>query len=312
MSDVTARPAGAGRRVPARAAERPSCRVAVGIPTVGRAGILRETLRELTRQKRRPDAVIICGTSAADVDGVEQAYPGARVLLSEPGLPRQRNVIMAATDADILVFFDDDFLPDAAYLDVVERHLTNDPRIVIATGTVLADGICGPGLTVSAGQDILAQPAAVADAICPVFSGYGCNMVVRRTSAVAHHVWFDERLPLYGWQEDVDFSRRLASWGDVVKIEAACGVHLGVKQGRGSGVRLGYSQVANPLYLSHKHSGYPYCRALSHIACNVAMNMFRACWPETHIDRIGRLHGNVLALFDLLAGRMVPERILGL
>lgn len=297
---------------PARTGVPSACRVAVGIPTVGRAGILRETLRALSGQTRRPDAVIVCGTSCADVDGAEHAYRGVRILLSEPGLPRQRNVILAAADADIVVFFDDDFLPDAAYLDVIERHLTGDPRIVMATGTVLADGIRGPGIAPGAAQEILTRPAAMVDAIRPVFSGYGCNMAVRRAAALAHRVWFDERLPLYGWQEDVDFSRRLAHWGDVVKIEAARGVHLGVKQGRSSGVQLGYSQVANPLYLSRKRCGYPFRRALSHIARNVAMNMLRAGWPEAHVDRIGRLRGNVRALFDLLTGRLAPERILGL
>jgi GT2 family glycosyltransferase len=70
-------------------------------------------------------------------------------------------------------------------------------------------------------------------------------------------VMFDERLPLYGWQEDVDLSRRLAAFGTVVKVPAARGVHLSVKLGRNSGVRLGYSQIANPLYLSFKRRGYP-------------------------------------------------------
>jgi hypothetical protein len=42
------------------------------------------------------------------------------------------------------------------------------------------------------------------------------------------------------------------------------------------------------------------------------MNVVRAGWPEAYVDRRGRLHGNVLALRDLLTGRMAPERILEL
>jgi GT2 family glycosyltransferase len=128
----------------------------------------------------------------------------------------------------------------------------------------------------------------------------------------AHGLRFDERLPLYGWQEDVDLSRRLAEFGQVVQIDAACGVHLGVKSGRGSGLRLGYSQVANPLYISGKRRGYPFRRAVTHIASNMAMNVARATWPEPYVDRRGRLRGNLLALFDLTVGRMAPERILDL
>lgn len=312
MNHIASGSAVAGRRAPTSAGAPPPCRVAVGIPTIGRADILRETLRELAGQTHPADAVIVCGTSRSDISGAEAAYPGVQILISNAGLPRQRNAIMAATDADIVVFFDDDFLPDAGYLGTIVDHMTRDPRIVVATGTVLADGICGPGLTPREGKEILTRSAIEASGVRPVFSGYGCNMAVRRAAVLAHAVWFDERLPLYGWQEDVDFSRRLAAWGSVVKVEAARGVHLGVKSGRNSGVRLGYSQVANPLYLSRKRCGYPYRRALSHITCNVAMNIVRASWPEAHIDRIGRLRGNALALFDLLTGRMVPERILGL
>jgi GT2 family glycosyltransferase len=288
-------------------------RIIVAIPTIGRASILRETLRELGRQTRQADQVIVCGTRDADLEGAAQAAPGLRLLLSQPGLPRQRNALIAAApDADIIVFFDDDFLPHPAYLAAIEQHMAADPRIVVATGLVLSDGIGGPGLSPEAGRAILVGHVPGADGISPAFSGYGCNMAIRMEPARIHGVRFDERLPLYGWQEDVDFSRRLAEYGTVVQIGAACGVHLGVKFGRGSGIRLGYSQVANPLYLSNKRRGYPFRRALTHIGRNMAMNGMRAAWPEPYIDRRGRLFGNMLALRDLLTGRMVPERILEL
>lgn len=289
------------------------CRIAIGIPTVGRAPMLRELLRELGRQTRRADATIVCGTVPADVAGIEDASSGTRVLLVDPGLARQRNaVIDAAADADIVVFFDDDFLPDPGYLAVIERHMALDPRIVVATGLVLADGIMGPGLTLEASREILAKPFPHADGVKPAFSGYGCNMALRLVPMLEHGVRFDERLPLYGWQEDVDLSRRLAAFGTIVQIEAARGVHLGIKLGRGSGVRLGYSQVANPLYIFRKRHGYPLLWALSHILRNMAINLLRAGYPEPYIDRRGRLLGNMLALRDLVIGRMSPERILDL
>jgi hypothetical protein len=42
------------------------------------------------------------------------------------------------------------------------------------------------------------------------------------------------------------------------------------------------------------------------------MNVARAARPEAYVDRRGRLVGNVLALRDLVTGRMAPERILEL
>jgi GT2 family glycosyltransferase len=291
---------------------RTSLTITVGIPTTGRVDILRNTLTELRRQTRLADRVIVCGASDSDISGLD-AFPEVEVLLSERGLPRQRNaVVAAALDSDILVFFDDDFLPDVGYLAAIEHHMRTDARIVVATGRVLADGIGGPGLSVEDGRDVLRASVVDAIGVRPVFSGYGCNMAVRLQTMRQHDIRFDERLPLYGWQEDVDLSRRLAIHGDVVRLDSAQGVHLGAKLGRGSGVRLGYSQVANPLYLAGKKCGYPARRALEHSLRNIAMNVVRSTWPEAYVDRRGRLRGNLLALRDLITGRMAPERVLDL
>jgi GT2 family glycosyltransferase len=221
-------------------------------------------------------------------------------------------MLAAAREADIVVFFDDDFLPAPGYLATVEHHMATNPRIVVATGVVLADGIKGPGLPVAEGLAILARDSGVTSGAQAVFSGYGCNMALRLDPMRRYGLQFDERLPLYGWQEDVDLSRQLAKFGDLVRLSAARGVHLGVKLGRGSGVRLGYSQVANPLYLVGKRRGYPLRRAITHIASNMSMNVMRSAWPEPYTDRRGRLRGNLLALHDLIFRRMLPERILEL
>jgi GT2 family glycosyltransferase len=288
-----------------------SLNIIVGIPTVGRAAVLREVLIELGRQARRADAVIVCGTTEADIAGAADIC-GARVMLAAPGLPRQRNaIIAAAAEADIMLFFDDDFLADPDYIAAIERHFEAQPSTVVATGQVLADGINGPGLSPNEGRAILRRPDT--DGVdATVFTGYGCNMALRLAPMRAHGLHFDERLPLYAWQEDVDLSRRLAPYGDIVKLATAKGVHLGVKVGRGKGVRLGYSQVANPLYLCGKRHGYPLAWALRHIAANLAMNVAKSLMPEPYVDRRGRLFGNILAIRDLASGRMAPERILQL
>jgi hypothetical protein len=286
--------------------------IVVGIPTVGRSGVLRETLHALARQTRKPNRVIVCATRESDISGAAQ-IAGTEVILSVPGLPRQRNALIAASaSADVMVFFDDDFLADADYVAAIERHMAADPMIVVATGRVLKDGIGGPGLGLAEAEALLGEARPGPPTVTPEFSGYGCNMAVRLAPMRQHGVLFDERLPLYGWQEDVDLSRRLGAFGKIVKVDAAFGVHRGVKQGRNSGLRLGYSQVANPLYLARKRAGYPLIRALQHIGRNLAMNILHAPNPEPYVDRRGRLRGNLLALGDLLRKRMTPERVLDL
>ena len=133
-----------------------------------------------------------------------------------------------------------------------------------------------------------------------------------RVAAIARDATrFDESLPLYAWQEDVDFCRRLAPHGRVVQSPALRGVHLGSKNGRSSGLRLGYSQIANPLYLAGKGSvgrGW----ALRLMARNLGANLAGSLRRPGLVDRRGRLRGNLLAFRDLVRRRISPGRILEL
>ena len=235
-------------------------------------------------------------------------------VLTPAGLPRQRNAILdVAHDCDILLFLDDDFLVAPGYIDAVLHAMAHDPAIVAVTGTPIADDVKGPGLTVAQGLAlILAQADASPNyGYDPAPHGYGCNMAIDLAVARARSLRFDERLPLYAWSEDIDFTHRIGRYGRIVKLRGARGVHLGAKTGRSPGRRLGYSQVANPLYLRTKGS-YSWRRALGSVGRNLAANGVRSLWPEPYIDRRGRLLGNCLAFVDLCRGRLQPERVLDL
>ncbi len=286
-------------------------RLAIGIATRGRAGILTETLHELRLQTCPADRVLVCGTEAADVDGVPE---GTEVLLAASGLPRQRNAILdRLDDCDVVLFLDDDFLMAPRYVEATLAALRAHPDLVATTGTLIADHARGPGLTPEAGRALIAaDPSTNLDTgLDRANHGYGCNMAVRLAMARRYGVRFDERLPLYAWSEDIDFTHRLGRHGWIAKLRGARGVHLGTKEGRTPGRRLGYSQVANPIYLFRKGS-YTWGRAARSVGRNLAMNAAKAFRPEAYIDRRGRLHGNALAFLDLLRGRMTPERILDL
>jgi GT2 family glycosyltransferase len=287
-------------------------RIVVGIATAGRPQILRATLAQIARQSRQPDAIIICPASVGDVDR-DGIAPQTEIVFGAPGLTRQRNrIIEQAQDAGMLVFFDDDFFPEMNFLAHAETLFANNPDIVMATGLVLADGINGAGLDQATAGNILESATAPTEsAPAPVHNAYGCNMVIRMAPVVANDLRFDPALPLYGWLEDVDFSRRLAKFGRIVKSSALQGVHLGVKGGRNSGLRFGYSQIANPLYLATKGT-LAWHRALAQIARNMAKNAVKMRSPEPWIDRRGRSRGNFLALADLLRGKLSPSRILDL
>jgi len=286
-----------------------SLRIAAAIATAGRPQLLRAVLEELARQTRPPDRIVVCAPSADDI-GDLPADPAVEVVIGPRGLTRQRNAILARlAEFDVAAFFDDDFLPSPQYLAVVERVFATNPDICMVTGELIADGIIGPGLALDEARRRLAAAHSDSGALLPVSSGYGCNMAVRLAAARAAQSCFDERLPLYGWLEDLDFSLQLARHGRIVKATAAQGVHLGFKRGRQSGVRLGYSQIANPIYLLRKGT-CPWPRALRLMSRNMAANLLRSLNPEPYIDRVGRMIGNLMAIKDLLLGRLDPQRIL--
>ena len=105
--------------------------------------------------------------------------------------------------------------------------------------------------------------------------------------------------------------QRLAVFGSIVQISNACGVHLSVKIGRITGLRLGYAQVANPIYLARKGI-FPWSIVFKFIIGPCLKNLVRSLAPESHVDRLGRFLGNLVAFRDLLSGTLSPEQIINL
>jgi GT2 family glycosyltransferase len=294
---------------------RADLKIAIGIATAGRKEILTESLRELAKQTRLPDKVFICPITTADFDETSALdLPFSVLVVTGPrGLPAQRNAILrAARDYTILVFIDDDFFCLPSYLAELERCFLARSDIVAITGRVIADGVTGSGMDVTSARAALAAFTPPGDSpLIEIYNLYGCNMALRLSAVYANGVNFDEDLPLYGWLEDVDFSRQLAPFGKIIRNQRMIGVHLGSKGGRGSGIRTGYSQIANPLYLWRKGT-LRLDRALVQICRNILANYAKLLRPEPWVDRRGRALGNALGFRDLIRGRLHPKGILDL
>jgi glycosyltransferase involved in cell wall biosynthesis len=282
--------------------------VCVGIATRGRPDQAKQIVERLRKQTLRPAAIVVVCVEPADIDGLQPASD-LEIAFAAPGLTKQRNAVLDRVPAasDYVVYFDDDFLPDHRWLEVVVSQFESDPSVVCVTGNVVADGILGPGLTYEDAQAALARAdRRDLDWRVDGYSPYGCNMAFR--AAALTKLRFDERLVLYGWLEDRDLGARVAAdGGRLVKLGAALGVHLGVKRGRVSGRRLGYSQIVNPFYLRAKGS-MSWRGAVNQALRNISANLAKSPWPEPYIDRRGRLLGNALGLVDLLTGVCAPER----
>jgi len=297
--------------------------LAVVIPTLGRPNVILSMIKRLQEQSRKPDHVVISVVSKTDIPpdfDVSAAGCSVTLLTGPAGSSRQRNLAVNwlfaearfGTSSDVAVFFDDDFVPRADWLAEAEVAFEADAQLVGLTGIVLADGAGLVGYTeseansiIAAGQPVLPardwrlQPGATKGL-------YGCNMAVRGNFLAS--VRFDEALPLYAWLEDYDFSTELRRYGVLSRSSSLLGVHLGTKESRGSGRRLGYSQIANAVYLSRKGT-LSRKQAAILIVKNILANLAKSPRPEPFIDRRGRALGNINAGLDLLRGRLHPSRI---
>lgn len=274
----------------------------------------------IARQSLKPQEMIWSVTSNDDLPPAyrsEQSPPGLTIVHSPVGLTSQRNRALAAmiTDPLVIAFFDDDYVPTATCLADVIRSFAVIPDVIGLTGKLLADGINSAGIDYEHAVALVEaherqQPSDSRPPGLEPWDGlYGCNMAFRADAIEGER--FDENLPLYAWQEDVDFAVRVACGRKMGRTDGFAGVHQGIKSGRGVGKRLGYSQIVNPIYLYRKGS-MKWRKALLIAAKNMIANHVRSMRPEPWVDRRGRAAGNWLGLRDVLAGRVDPMRILEL
>jgi GT2 family glycosyltransferase len=299
---------------------------AVIVATRNRARDVAVLLERLAAQTLKPTKILVVGTCPEDLP---QGHPPAGLapdcveltLSPAPGLTTQRNYgldqlatagLLTAEDM-IVAFFDDDFRPHPSWLENAGRRLLSPGGPVGVTGRVLADGVTGPGLTDAEAALYLEgarEPMphwTSAVRLTHRMSLYGCNMVVR--SLIARECRFDTALPLYGWLEDFDFTGQARRHGQIAFAPDCLGVHLGSKGGRTSGVRFGYSQIANPLHIVRRRN-MPIDETIHLVLRALASNLLRSATRNSLFDYPGRLRGNLLAIRDLFGGRCHPQRMI--
>jgi hypothetical protein len=288
-------------------------RIAVVIASTGRPTELGRWVDHVKRQTLAPVKLVYAVVKPTDLP--ENVSDDVLVVTSNPGLPIQRNAALESikNSCDIVAYFDDDFIPSSFCLEGIDTLFGLYPDLVAANGELLADGINSAGMSYEEAAELISRhdrlPRAKPVILNELSGLYGCNMVYRMAAIGDER--FDEQLPLYAWQEDIDFAARVGRLGRIVKTNAFHGVHQGVKGARLSGVRLGYSQIVNPLYLVRKGTLSPR-EAAKLVSKNIAMNHAKALFPEPWIDRLGRCKGNWLAMIDVLLGRDHPKNILSL
>lgn len=298
----------------------------VVIATKGRSKETYLLLDYLERQTLAATHVVIVGSEDKDVEGLA-AHPSVAsgqtsILLSRASLTIQRNVgleallpLVAGLDPKdwFVTFYDDDFRPASNWLESAAQALIAQSKVVGITGNVLADGVNSEfGVSEADAALYLAGSKAPeahwssSPTIRTVDGLYGCNMSYRGTIAI--DMRFDENLPMYGWQEDFDYSSRARARGELILLPTCRGVHLGSSSGRTSGVRFGYSQISNPIFLLKKGS-MSYGKASLLMSKNITANVVKTLLMVRIKDFPGRLRGNLLAFKHLLSGKLDPLHV---
>jgi GT2 family glycosyltransferase len=287
--------------------------VAVVVASAGRPELLAEAIESLSAQTAVDFVGVASVPDELSLPTDRSLLGGWKVLTGVRGAAAQRNAgLDAVQGVDVVAFFDDDSVVRADYLANALRFLDTHPGYLGLTGHVLIDGATAGEVDRETAAAALAGSATAGDSgrWRPSRELYGCNFVVRMSGAP--HLRFDDRLPLYSWLEDHDFARRLMKFGPLARLDDCVIVHRGVGSGgRQAHMRLGYSQVMNPIYLARKGS-FPVWLAAEQLFRPTAKNALLSVGGSSAAWRRERLRGNGVAARDIFRGRITPERIVDL
>jgi glycosyltransferase involved in cell wall biosynthesis len=222
------------------------------IPTRARHATLARSLATVLPATRACGAeVVVCDQSVVAFvppDGVRVLH---RPELS--GLPAARNVLLAATGAEVVVFLDDDtdLAPDFGRCVVT---LARAEPEVVAWGPVCEErSLVTRRLHRLAQHGVFADPRRLTAGACdrPTRALFGCCFAVRRAPALA--TGFDARRSGYALGEDYDFFLRLPGR----KRFAAClqAVHRKDGAGRLDARRRGRDKARFLRWLAQRHGG---------------------------------------------------------
>lgn len=109
------------------------------IPTLNRIGVVYNVLRHLEHQTRKADEIVIVDqTEMRDhlLEEYSAAHPEVKYIrIRQKGLPNARNVAVAHSTGDVLLFVDDDIVPDP---EMIRVHVENyrDPSVSGVGGAV--------------------------------------------------------------------------------------------------------------------------------------------------------------------------------
>lgn len=211
--------------------------LSVIVSTKDRPDLVLILLEALSDQTVTPDEVIVVdGGEGGDLAAALKQYEDV-IYLHRPddrGAAHARNIGMDASEGDILVFLDDDVIPDPTFLEVLLGAYRAHPQVGGVGGVPVSEE--PPTVVRRAFLRIFqlgpfADPTAFHQASADgspeeVTRLSGCAMSLRRELAIEHR--FDENLERYSLGEDMDLSWRASADRPLLLVPQARVKHEGL------------------------------------------------------------------------------------
>src|SRR5690348_12333570 len=140
-----------------------SLSVAIVIATRGRPKEVSNLLNALALQTVAPELIVVSACDQGDVDLDLIPAKNIEILFGDPGLTAQRNRALSIVygNYDIVVFFDDDFIPSRFWIERIQFLFAVQVDLCTVTGQVLVDGVKVGGITWQEGQAIVDRADAL-------------------------------------------------------------------------------------------------------------------------------------------------------
>jgi GT2 family glycosyltransferase len=234
--------------------------ITIAIPTYNRGAILVETIERLLTLTPRADTILIADQTKQHPSNVEERLrawndQGAIqwMRLDEPSIPKSMNDALVAATTDLVLFFDDDLIPDAT---IVAAHVNahREQDVWAVAGQVLQPGEESQDIESRGGLEHRFNSSRGAF-ITNVMAG---NLSVKRERALQIG-GFDENFIGAAYRFETDFAMRIVAAGGKIWFEPKASIrHLQLSTG---GLRSYGDHRSAPI---PAHSAGDYYFALHH------------------------------------------------
>jgi GT2 family glycosyltransferase len=269
--------------------------ISVVIPTWRRELVLVDTVRGLLPQLEPGDELIVVDQTAAHDPGTSAALEAwersgelHRIVLGRPSIPRAMNAGLLAARSPVVLFLDDDIVPEAGLL-AAHRAAQGRGEAAIVAGRVVQPWD-KPGA--AAGASPAGQRPFGGPAPAWVEEFMGGNVSFRRDVAIAAG-GFDENFVKAAYRFEREFSDRMLAAGERLRYEPAAGIeHLKAASG---GTRSLRPHWYNP---GHGVGEYYYLLRSGRVrgaAGQIALRPLRAVRTRYHLRRPWMIPATLLA-----------------